>query len=141
MDTWISLSHVETNGERNRLVYVLKSRGMDHSNQVREYEISKEGIAMVPAYVGPRGVLTGSARLAQEVQERDEIVAREEAVQQKMRELARRRKVVELQVAELQSTLEAEAAELDALIAQRDERERTRDADRVEMARIRRSKQ
>jgi circadian clock protein KaiC len=141
MDTWISLSHVETNGERNRLVYVLKSRGMDHSNQVREYEISKEGIAMVPAYVGPRGVLTGSARLAQEVQERDEIVAREEAVQQKMRELARRRKVVELQVAELQSTLEAESAEIDALIAQRDERERTRDADRVKMARVRRSKQ
>jgi circadian clock protein KaiC len=122
-------------------VYVLKSRGMDHSNQVREYEISSEGIAMVPAYVGPRGVLTGSARLAQEVQERDEIAAREEAVQQKMHELARRRKLVELQIAELQSTLEAEASELDALIAQRDERERTRDADRANMARIRRSKQ
>jgi len=62
-------------------------------------------------------------------------------VQQKVRELARRRKVVELQVAELQSTLEAEAAELEALITQRDERERTRDADRVDMARVRRSKQ
>ena len=141
MDTWISLSHMETNGERNRLVYVLKSRGMDHSNQVREYKISNEGIAMVPAYVGARGVLTGSARLAQQVQERDEIAAREEAVQQKVRELARRRKVVELQVAELQSTLEAEAAELEALITQRDERDRTRDADRADMARVRQSKQ
>jgi circadian clock protein KaiC len=96
---------------------------------------------MVPAYVGARGVLTGSARLAQQVQERDEIAAREEAVQQKVRELARRRKVVELQVAELQSTLEAEAAELEALITQRDERDRTRDADRADMARVRQSKQ
>jgi circadian clock protein KaiC len=139
MDTWISLSHLETNGERNRLVYVLKSRGMDHSNQVREYQISHEGITMVLAYVGAGGVLTGSARLAQEAQERDESAAREELVMQKQRELARRRKVVELQVAELQSALDAEAAELDALMEQGEELKRTREADRARMARLRRS--
>jgi circadian clock protein KaiC len=139
MDTWISLSHIETNGERNRLVYVLKSRGMDHSNQVREYQISNGGIAMVPAYVGAGGVLTGSARLAQEAQERDESAARDELVLQKKRELERRRKAVQQQVAELQTELEAEASELDALIEQSDERKRLREADRARMAQLRRS--
>jgi circadian clock protein KaiC len=139
MDTWISLSHIETNGERNRLVYVLKSRGMDHSNQVREYQISNGGIAMVPAYVGAGGVLTGSARLAQEAQERDESAARDELVLQKKRELERRRKAVQQQVAELQTELEAEASELDALIKQSDERMRLREADRARMAQLRRS--
>jgi circadian clock protein KaiC len=141
MDTWISLSHIETNGERNRLVYVLKSRGMDHSNQVREYQIGNGGIAMVPAYIGTGGVLTGSARLAQEARERDESAARDELVVQKKRELARRRKAVEQQIAELQSALDAEASDLDALIGQSEEHKRLQEADRTRMAQLRRSKE
>jgi circadian clock protein KaiC len=141
MDTWISLSHIETNGERNRLVYVLKSRGMDHSNQVREYQISNGGIAMVPAYIGTGGVLTGSARLAQEARERDESAARDELVVQKKRELARRRKAVEQQIAELQSALDAEASDLDVLIGQSEEQKRLEEADRTRMAQLRRSKE
>ena len=69
-DTWILLRDVELNGERNRCLYVLKSRGMAHSNQLREFTMSRDGIRLVPAYVGSGGVLTGSARLSQEAKER-----------------------------------------------------------------------
>ena len=66
MDTWISLAQLETNGERNRGLYVLKSRGMNHSNQIREYQLTAQGVKLVDAYLGLRRVLTGSARLTQE---------------------------------------------------------------------------
>ena len=69
MDTWLSLTNIELNGERNRGLYVLKSRGMRHSNQVREFLLTDNGIRLVEAYLGPAGVLTGSARLAQEAAE------------------------------------------------------------------------
>src|SRR5579864_2080813 len=72
IDTWIFLRDVELNGERNRCLYVLKSRGMAHSNQVREFVMSKEGVRLLPVYVGTGTVLTGSARLSQEARERAE---------------------------------------------------------------------
>jgi len=65
MDTWLLLYNRESNGEHNRQLYLLKSRGMAHSNQIREFVLSREGISLHEAYVGPEGVLTGSARLAQ----------------------------------------------------------------------------
>jgi circadian clock protein KaiC len=86
-------------------------------------------------------VLTGSARLAQEARERDESAARDELVVQKKRELARRRKAVEQQIAELQSALDAEASDLDALIGQSEEHKRLQEADRTRMAQLRRSKE
>jgi circadian clock protein KaiC len=69
VDTWLLLRDVESYGERNRLLYVLKSRGMPHSNQLREFLITSEGVKLVPAYLGSDGVLTGSARVAQEQRE------------------------------------------------------------------------
>jgi circadian clock protein KaiC len=69
MDSWLLLQDLEGNGERNRVLYVIKARGMGHSNQVREFLISSRGIDLVDAYVGPSGVLTGSARLAQSARE------------------------------------------------------------------------
>ena len=66
MDSWLLLQDFEGNGERNRVLYVLKARGMAHSNQIREFLISNRGIDLVDAYIGPSGVLTGSARAAQE---------------------------------------------------------------------------
>jgi circadian clock protein KaiC len=86
-------------------------------------------------------VLTGTARLAQEAQERDDSAARDELVMQKKRDLARRRKAVEQQVAELQSALDAEALDLDALIEQSEEHKRLQEADRTRMAQLRRSKE
>ena len=72
MDTWLLLRDIEIGGERNRGLYVLKSRGMAHSNQIREFLLSDRGIDIVDVYLGPGGVLTGSARVAQEAQEKAE---------------------------------------------------------------------
>ena len=76
MDTWLLLRMIETAGERNRLLYVLKSRGMAHSNQMREFLLTDEGIELLDVYIGPGTVLTGSARLVQEAQEQVQAVCR-----------------------------------------------------------------
>ena len=60
-DARIKLLDVEANGERSRTLYVIKSRGMSHSNQVREFVMSAKGVGLVDAYIGPAGVLTGTA--------------------------------------------------------------------------------
>ena len=65
VDTWLLLRNVESDGERNRLLYVLKSRGSAHSNQVREFMLTGRGAELVDVYVGPAGVVTGSARVGQ----------------------------------------------------------------------------
>jgi len=72
VDAWILLRNVEANGERNRLLYVLKSRGMAHSNQIREFLLTSRGVKLCDVYLGPGGVLTGSARVAREAEERRE---------------------------------------------------------------------
>src|SRR4029453_13671747 len=69
-DTWLLLRDIELSGERNRAMYVLKSRGMAHSNQIREFLLTSEGIELADVYLGAEGVLTGSARQTQEAKER-----------------------------------------------------------------------
>lgn len=134
MDTWISLRDVEADGERNRVLYVLKARGMSHSNQVREFRMSADGIRVIPAYIGPSGVLTGSARMLQEARERAEH-ARRSADQARMhRAIVRKRDLVERQVAEMVAALEAEEAEAQALDTLAEADERWRMADRAAMA-------
>ncbi len=123
MDTWISLTDVEANGERNRVLYVLKSRGMKHSNQLREYLLSDHGIQLIEPYIGQRGVLTGAARLTQEGFEQAEELERKLAQDQRRRALARKRKAVERQIAELEASLEAEQNEAELEFVQDDERE------------------
>jgi circadian clock protein KaiC len=66
VDTWVSVRDIEANGERNRGIYVMKSRGMKHSKQIREFIISEHGLEMVDIYLGEQGVLVGSAREAQQ---------------------------------------------------------------------------
>lgn len=108
MDTWISLDDAEDNGERNRLLFLLKARGMKHSNQVREFRMTDHGIELVDAFIGPSGVLTGSARLAQEARDKLEALARGRDRERVRREFEHRRKAVELQIAELRARLEAD---------------------------------
>ena len=112
MDTWISLRDIELGGERNRGLYVLKSRGMEHSNQIREFLLTDKGIDLIDVYKGGENVLTGSARAAQEARERAEETLRSEEIELKKRELARKRQATEAQVAALQSQYEAEEEEL-----------------------------
>jgi circadian clock protein KaiC len=103
IDTWILLRDIELAGERNRGIYVLKSRGMKHSNQIREFVITSEGIQLLDVYVGPEGVLTGSMRAAQEEREKASLTARKQEMERKQRDLARKRAVLEAQIAALRA--------------------------------------
>jgi circadian clock protein KaiC len=137
MDTWISLKDMEANGERNRVLYLLKSRGMNHSKQLREYQLTDHGIHMMDAYVGPEGVLTGTARLAQEAREREASLSRQQATERRRREVARKRAAMERQIAELRAALETEEMEISTLIEQEEAREASLGSERSEMAVIR----
>jgi circadian clock protein KaiC len=124
MDTWLLLRNVEFTGEHNRTIFVRKSRGMAHSNQVREFLLSDGGIDLVDVYLGNERVLTGSARVAQEAQERVVVALRTQDHQRKLRQLASRRKAIEAQMAALQGEAEAEAEEVHFVIAQETLQER-----------------
>jgi circadian clock protein KaiC len=137
MDIWIALGDVEANGERNRVLSLLKARGMNHSKQLREYRLTDEGIEMVPVYVGPEGVLTGTARVAQEAREREAEQARQDAVASRRRVLERRRVTVERQIAELQAELESEEAEVTRMGEQDEAHTFNRDNDRSVMSTLR----
>jgi circadian clock protein KaiC len=112
MDAWILLQDFEGNGERNRVLYVLKARGMKHSNQIREFLISDRGIDVVDAYIGPSGVLTGSARASQNSLEKAAVLAGQQEAAQLKREVERKRTAIERQISALRSDYEAEAVEL-----------------------------
>lgn len=134
MDTWVGLHHIEANGERNGVLYLLKSRGMSHSNQIREYEITDDGVRLIDAYIGPAGVLTGTARQMQEARERDEALHRREEAQRRRREQAGRRAAVERQIDEMRAELDAADAELARVDEQEGGRECRVQADRATMA-------
>lgn len=111
VDSWILLRDIELAGERNRGLYVLKSRGMAHSNQIREFLLTDRGIELLDVYVGPEGVLTGSMRLAQEARERVETATRQREAEQQARERQRKQKAIEAQIAALQHELAMTADE------------------------------
>lgn len=117
MDTWLLLRNVEFNGERNRTLYVMKSRGMPHSNQVREFVMTGHGIDLVDAYLGDR-VLTGTARVAQEGRERAASELRRDEHERRLGQLASRRKVLEAQIAALQAEAESQVAEVNFAVAE-----------------------
>jgi circadian clock protein KaiC len=112
VDAWILLRDIETNGERNRATYIMKSRGMKHSNQVREFVISSKGLELVDVYLGPEGILVGSAREAQRLSEVASVEMRHHAVTQKNRELERRRRVLEGKIDSLKEEFESVQDEL-----------------------------
>ena len=137
MDSWLLLQDVEGNGERNRLLYVLKARGMAHSNQVREFLISDRGIDLVDAYIGPSGVLTGASRVAQAAREKAEALASLQEAARRKRELARKHATLEQQIARLRSEYETEEMELRRMDEQAGTRTRVLTAERTELARLR----
>jgi circadian clock protein KaiC len=134
VDTWILLRDIELGGERNRVLYVLKSRGMAHSNQVREFLVTDHGIDLLDVYPGPEGVLTGSMRLAQEASERAAAETRRQEVARKERELERKRQALEAQVAALRAEFESEEEELRRIIGQDQAAEERLRQDRAVMA-------
>jgi circadian clock protein KaiC len=137
MDTWISVRGVESNGERNRTLHILKSRGTAHSNQVREFILSSDGIRLVDVYVGPRRVLTGAARLAQEAKDRIREKKHHVEMERRKRELQAKRLAVEARIAEMESELSAQEKELEKIFEEKDEKEARLLLERAEMARQR----
>ncbi|MCW2905492.1 MAG: circadian clock protein KaiC [Actinomycetia bacterium] len=133
-DTWLLLRNVETDGERNRLLFVLKSRGTAHSNQVREFVLTSHGVELVDVYVGAAGVLAGSARLAQQATERDAEVRQASDLDRRLREL--RRNVVEREahLVVVQDELDAERAEIDRIDLREGHQAADTEADRSAMA-------
>jgi circadian clock protein KaiC len=135
VDTWLLLRNQESNGERNRVMYVIKSRGSAHSNQMREFVLTDHGAQLVDVQLGPEGVLTGSARVEQEERARQERREREAQHERRRRQLARRSAEIEEQIASLQAQLADETAALESLLAEESERQRSDDAARALLAR------
>jgi circadian clock protein KaiC len=138
-DTWLLLRDIEIGGERNRGMYVLKSRGMAHSNQIREFLLTDQGVELKDVYVGPAGVLTGSARLSQEAQEKAEQLIRHQETELKQRNLEGKRKAMEAQIAAIRAEFEAEEAEVKKLVSQEELRQQGVAKEREEMAQIRKA--
>jgi circadian clock protein KaiC len=126
MDSWIKLSNVEENGERNRILYIIKSRGSSHTHQVREYLMTNTGIQLIDAYIGSEGVLTGTARVLQEARDQAESDLRGQEIERKKREIARRRTGLERQIADLRASLELEEEEALKLLVEQEARESSR---------------
>jgi circadian clock protein KaiC len=139
IDTWLLLRDLELNGERNRGMYVLKSRGMAHSNQIREFLLTSHGVELTDVYVGPTGVLTGSARLAQEAREQAELLATRQDVEQQQAALERKRHALDSQIAALRAEFAANEVEAQRLISQSELRKERLVQDRGAMGRSRRS--
>lgn len=139
VDTWLLLKNTEGNGEHNRILYVLKSRGMAHSNQIREFLLTDQGIELADVYVGPQGVLTGSARQAQEAKERSDGTARLEDLEQRRVSLERRRESVEAQTAALWREFEDEADVVERLLSHGSTGTQDRAGQRAEQGRLRRA--
>ncbi len=139
VDTWLLVRDVELAGERNRVMYVLKARGMAHSNQLREFLITSKGIRLVPAYLGQGGVLTGSARQAQEAREAAEAREAMDELERQQLALAHRRAEVESQISTLRATLAAEEQDHARIAAIHDARIRQAATDLDAMTFVRKS--
>lgn len=137
IDTWILLRELENNGERNRGLYILKSRGMKHSNQIREFLLTENGIDLVDVYLGPEGILTGSARVSQEAKEAAALQARQDEIESKRLHVERKRKALEAQIAAIQAEIQADDDLLELTIKHSDVREIQLQEDRKDMAKSR----
>ena len=126
-------------GERSRGLYIIKSRGMDHSNQIREFLLTDKGINLLDVYVGPSGVLTGSARLTQEAQEKGTELAHQQEIEMKKLNLESKGKALEAQIAALHAELEAGTAEVKKLSEQEQERQRLYLEERKAIAQMRKA--
>jgi circadian clock protein KaiC len=138
IDTWMLVRDIEVSGERNRGLYVLKSRGMNHSNQIREFLLSNKGIRLVEVYLGPSGMLTGSARVALEEQERDATVQKTDENDLKLAQLEHRRKAMEAHIEALRAEFEADSAGVKKSVSLDTKREKRLIENQTAMAKSRR---
>jgi circadian clock protein KaiC len=137
IDTWLLLRDIEIGGERNRGLYILKSRGMKHSNQIREFLLTDHGVELMDVYVGPEGVLTGNARSAQESKESALKLYSKLEVQRKQLEMERKRKAMLAQIELIKLEFEKDEAEALKIIDTEQARAIRLAEDREEMGRNR----
>ena len=134
VDAWLLLRDIESGGERNRGIYVLKARGIAHSNQIREFLLTRHGIELREIYLGEAGLLTGSARVTQEAKDASAALLGRQEIERKQLLLQRKRKALDSQIAALQLDLETEEQESQQIIAQEKLKVAKLDRDRGEMA-------
>ncbi|MGB3221700.1 MAG: circadian clock protein KaiC, partial [Desulforhopalus sp.] len=139
MDTWMLLRDIESGGETNRSIKIIKSRGMGHSNQLREFMFTDKGIDIIDVYTGPGGVLTGSARVAQEAREKAETIRGEQEIEQKKREFEKKQAATEARIAELRANLEGERQEVERMFAEFESIQTAAYKNREQMANIRKA--
>jgi circadian clock protein KaiC len=116
MDTWMLLRDLENGGESNRILKIVKSRGMAHSNQAREFLLTDRGIELLDIYTSPAGVLTGTARVAQEARDNSEAARKEQEIERKKHDFERKRLVIEARINELRARMESEQEEIEKLL-------------------------
>ncbi len=138
IDTWMLVRDIEVSGERNRGLYVLKARGMNHSNQIREFLLSNKGIRLVEVYLGPSGMLTGSARVALEEQERDARILQADESDLKLAQLEHKRKAMEAHIEALRAEFEADSAAVKKSVSLENKREKKLIDNQSAMAKSRR---
>lgn len=112
IDCWLLLRNLEQNGERNRALYLLKSRGMAHSTQVREFLLTDGGADLVDVCVSAGGVMIGAARRDHEARQVEEALRQKEEAARKRLQLERRRRDLEAQIENLRRQFEEEEREL-----------------------------
>jgi len=139
MDAWLLVRNLEHSGERNRALYILKTRGMSNSSQVREFRLTDHGIELVNVYLGAGGILAGSARLAQEAVERTEMLKRQQLVESKKRALERKRILLQSKQAELLAGYEEEMEILQREIEQEEQIQQVIDQDQENLAQARKA--
>lgn len=137
MDAWLLLRNLEANGERNRGIYVLKARGMAHSNQIREFVLTDHGVKLVDVYVGPAGLLTGSARVAQAARETAEALERKQELERKSAELTHKRQQLEEQIERMRAEFALEERGLMRELDIMENRQKQVALDRREMGQFR----
>ncbi len=138
VDAWILIRDIESNGERNKGLYIMKSRGMAHSNQVREFVINEHGLELVDVYLGPDGVLTGSARIEQILHEQTGAVMHTHALTRKDREVLRKRTLLEAKIESLRTEFESAEEELNKVYVEEDIKKAVMDENRKQMTQLRR---
>ena len=137
IDTWLLLRDIELNGERNRGFYILKSRGMAHSNQIQEFLLTNQGIDLIDIYTGSGEVLTGSARVVQEAEEEACELARRSEVDRGLRVQERKRKAMGEKIAALRAEFDTESEELNLMAEEERKRRSVLAKDRLKMADLR----
>ncbi|MFD1874168.1 circadian clock protein KaiC [Hymenobacter bucti] len=127
VDTWLSVRDLEGIGERNRGLSIFKARGMAHSNQVREFLVTDQGIQLLDVVIGPLGIITGASRLTQRIQEQAHLTAQQQEADRKDRELERKRRVLEATIANLRTEFESVEEELRRVHSEEQSRQQASD--------------